>query len=346
MVPLRRNRDFVLLQAGQLFSSLGTQLTHVAYPLLTLAVTGSPAKAGIVGFARLLPHAVFGLLAGVASDRWNRKRVLIAADGVRALAIASLAALIGLERVAFWHIVLVVLVESAGSAFFHSAVTGALRAVVPARQLPAAMGAQGARTATVQLLGPPLGGILFGFGRALPFVADAVSYTFSFISLVAMRTPFQEPRELDRGRLRTQIAEGFRFLWSHPFLRTCAFLWGIGNFTIPGLFLILVVAGTREGLSPGRIGALFAVFGAFILLGSLLSPLYRRAFSMRTIVLIELWSWLACLAAVARPSAYVLAAAMLPLALALPVTDSVVDGYRVAVTARNGLMVQLSDATA
>lgn len=196
-VPLRRNRDFVLLLAGQLFSSVGTQLTVIAYPLLTLAVTGSAAKAGIVGFARLLPHAVFGLLAGVAADRWNRKRLMIAADGVRALAIASLAALIVLDRVAFWQIVLVVVVEAVGSSFFHAAQTGALRAVVPARQLPAAVGAQQARAATVNLVGPPLGGVLYGVGRAVPFLADAVSYTFSFLSLLAMRTPFQERRDRD-----------------------------------------------------------------------------------------------------------------------------------------------------
>ncbi len=205
-LPLRRNRDFVLLLAGQLFSSVGTQLTVIAYPLLTLAVTQSPAKAGIVGFARLLPHAVLGLLAGVAADRWNRKRMMIAADGVRATAIGTLAALILLDRVAFWQIVLVTVVEAAGSAFFRAAETGALRAVVPARQLPAAVGAHEARAATVRLVGPPLGGVLFGLGRAVPFLADAVSYTFSFLSLLAMRTPFQEQRELDPSRLRTQIA--------------------------------------------------------------------------------------------------------------------------------------------
>src|SRR5258708_3014808 len=90
--PLLRNRDFVLLQAGQLFSTAGTESTTIAYPLLVLALTHSPAKAGVVAFARLAPYAVFSLLAGVAADRWDRKRLMIAADAVRALAIAGLAA--------------------------------------------------------------------------------------------------------------------------------------------------------------------------------------------------------------------------------------------------------------
>ena len=62
-IPLRRNRDFVLLEAGRLLSSTGTQLTTIAYPLLVLALTHSPAKAGIVSFARLVPHALFALPA-------------------------------------------------------------------------------------------------------------------------------------------------------------------------------------------------------------------------------------------------------------------------------------------
>ena len=119
------------------------------------------------------------------------------------------------------------------------------------------------------LAGPPLGGALFTLGRAVPFVFDAVSYVFSFLSLALMRTPFQQEREIDTARLRAQIVEGFRFLWDRPFLRTCAFLYGLGNFTIPGILLVVIVAGQQQGLSSGGIGLLVAAFGACILLGSL-----------------------------------------------------------------------------
>jgi len=147
-----------------------------------------------------------------------------------------------------------------------------------------------------------------------------------------MRTPFQEQREVDTSPLRSQIAEGVRFLWSRPFLRTCALIYGLGNFAMPGLLLVVVVAGTRQGLSGGEIGLLIAVFGACTLAGSLFSPLSRRWFSMRTIILMELWTWLGTAAFVAWPDVYVLTATLLPFAFAAPVTDSVVDGYRVAVT--------------
>jgi hypothetical protein len=147
-----------------------------------------------------------------------------------------------------------------------------------------------------------------------------------------MRTPFQEPREIDRSPLRAQIAEGFRFLWAQPFLRTAAFLYGLGNFALPAVLFVIVVIGKRHGLSGGEIGVLLAAFGACTLLGSLVSPLFRRALSMRAILLLELWAWLGTIAFLVWPSVYVLTASILPLATTLPVTDSVVVGYRLAIT--------------
>ena len=331
-VPLRRNRDFMLLQTGQLLSNTGTQATSIAYPLLVLALTHSPAKAGLVSFARALPAAFLGLPAGVAADRWNRKQLMIAADVVRALAIAFLAATILLHHVVFWEIPIVAFVEGAGSALFGAAQAGAMRAVVPLRQLPAAAGAKTGRDAAVLLAGPPLGGALFSLARAVPFVVDALSYACSTIALLAMRTPFQQHRERSVASLRTELAEGFRFLWGQPFLRTCALLFALGNFIGPSILFVLVVVGRRQGLSGGTIGVLVAAFGACLLLGSFLSPLVRRLLPVRGILLLELWTWLGCVLFLVDPSVYVLAASILPSALAIPSTDSVVHGYRIAMT--------------
>ncbi len=286
-VPLRRNRDFVLLQIGQLLSNAGTSSTSIAFPLLVLAITHSPAKAGIVGFARSLPSALFALPAGLAADRWSRRRLMILADGVRVLAIGSLAATILLDRVVFWEVVAVALVEGSGAALFFGAQPGALRAVVPARQLPAAAAAETGRQAVVRLAGPPLGGALFGLARVLPFLVDALSYAFSTLSLLAMRTPFQEEREPHRAPLGSRLAEGFRFVWNQPFLRTCALLFGLTNFIGPGMLFAVVVIGRQQGLC-----AIFLVW----------------------------------------PNVYVLTAGILPTALAIPSTDSVVHGYRIAMT--------------
>jgi Transmembrane secretion effector len=331
-VPLRRNRDFLLLQAGQLLSEVGTQSAAIAYPLLVLAVTGSAAKAGVVAFARALSLTLFALPAGVVADRWNRRRLMIAADGVRVLAVGGLATAILVGRLDFWAIPLVAFVEGVGAALFSAAQPGAVRAVVPAGQLPGAAGAQTGRLAAVGLAGPPLGGALFGLARALPFLVDAVSYAFSTVSLLAMRAPFQEAREPDRSPLRSRLGEGFRFLWGHRFLRTCAFLFGLSNFIGVGVLFAIVVLGQRQGLPGGRVGVLVAAFGGCVLLGSFLAPLVRRVLSVRAVLLLELWTWLGCCLFLIWPDVYVLTASTLPTALAIPSTNSVVHGYRIAMT--------------
>ena len=330
--PLWRNRDFLLLEAGQLLSSVGTSLTTIAYPLLTLSVTHSAAKAGIVAFVRLVPFGVFSLIAGVAADRGSRKRLMILADIVRVVAMGAFAALLAGGHAQFRAILIVAFVEGTAATFFLSADPGALRSVVPPAQLPAATGAREARRSVVRLAGPPLGGALFGLSRTVPFAANAVSYLFSTLSLLAMRTPFEEPRERDSAPLRAQLVEGFRYMWEHAFLRTTAFVYGVGNLLTSAMFLLIVVVGKREGLSPGEIGALSATVGAGTLIGSLASPLLRKLLSIRVILLLELWTWLATWAFVIWPRAYVLAGWALLFGLAAPVTDSVVVGYRLAIT--------------
>ena len=332
MTPLWRNRDFVLLESGQLLSSIGTSLTTIAYPLLTLAVTNSAAKAGLVTFARLAPFALFSIPAGVAADRWRRKRQMIAADAVRVVAMGVFAAVLLAGDVSFWAIVVVAFVEGTAATVFIAADPGALRAVVPPTQLPAATGAREARRSIVRISGPPLGGALYGLSRAVPFAVNAASYLFSTISLLLMRTPFEEQRERDATSLRVQLVEGFRYMWDHAFLRTTAFVYGAGNLLTSAMFLLIVVIGEDEGLSPGAIGALTAVVGAGTLVGSLASPLFRRTLSVRMILLLELWTWLATWAYVIWPRAYVLALWGLLFGVAAPVTDSVVVGYRLAIT--------------
>jgi hypothetical protein len=328
---LGRNRDFVLLEAGRMLSTAGSSFSSVAYPLLVLSLTHSPAKAGLVSFVRLLPIPVLGLIAGVAADRWDRRRIMLAADALRALAIGALALVVVTDPL-LWAIAVLAFVEGAGDAFFSASQMGAVRAVVPEAQLPAAVGIQQARSATVGIAGPPAGGALFGIARALPFVADAASYVFSFVSLLAMRTRFQETRERPAAGLRAQLAEGFHFLWRQPFVRTTSFLYAIGNFTIPGILFVLVVAARQRGLSGSAVGALLAAFSGCVLAGSLASGLVRRRFGARTIILAEQYTGLATIAFLVWPSVFVLAVAILPQAFVLPITDTVVVSRRIAIT--------------
>jgi len=331
-LPLRRNRDFVLLQISQLVSSGGSQITAIAYPLLVLSLTGSSAKAGLVAFARLLPTALFSLPAGLAADHWNRRRLMIAAHALRAVAVGTLGVLVAMNDIAFWVIPTVAFVEGAGAAVYATASAGAMRAVVPKQQLPDAVAVVTGREAAISLAAPPVGGALFGLARALPFLVHAASYAVSTVLLVVMRTPFQEEREVDAAPLRTRLAEGFRFLWAHPFLRTCAFLFGLANFIGPGVLLAIVVIAEDQGLTGGQVGLLVSVFGGAILLGSVLSPYVRRRLPVRGVLLLELWTWVGCGLFLIWPNVYVLTASIVPTGLAIPSTDSVVHSYQLAMT--------------
>ncbi len=328
---LSRNRDFLLFQTGQLLSAAGSSLSTIAYPLLVLTLTHSPVKAGLVSFARLLPATLLALPAGVASDRLDRRRIMLVSDGVRALALAVLALVIW-RHATFWPIPLLAFVEGAGETFFGACLGGVLRSVVPPAQLPTAVSVQQGRTAVVGIAGPPAGGALLAVARALPFAVDAASYLFSFVAVLAMRTPFQQPREHRPLRIRADLAEGFRFLWRQRFLRTTSFFYAIGNFTIPALLFVVLVIGRRHGLTGGQIGLLLALFSACILVGSMLAGAVRQRLSLRAVVLLEAYTGLIAAAFLVHPSVYVLIAAVLPQAFVLPITDSYVIAHRIAAT--------------
>jgi MFS family permease len=328
-VPLRRNRDFVLLQTGQVVSSVGTQCTAIAYPLLALALTHSAAKAGVIAFLDLAPYALFMLLAGVAADRWNRKRIMFVASGVRLVSISSLVVGLMLHHATFAQLATVAFVQATFAAFYSTANSGSVRSVVAPHQLEEAAAIEQSRIASARLAGPPLGGALFGVVRWLPFLADAISYGVSLITLAGIRTQFQEARERETAPLRSQITEGVRFLWQQPFLRTTALIFTLGNIVSPAsLLLAVVIVGKRQGLTGGEIGALNAGMGAALLAGSLVAGRVTRTLSMRTILVGELWASCSCAIFLVHPTVYLLLAGILPQAFVIPSTDTALTAYR------------------
>jgi MFS family permease len=324
LTPLWRNRDFLLLQAGQLLSTFGGGLSQIAYPLLALAITHSAAKAGYVGAVEFLPLVLLALPAGVAADRFDRRALMIAADVAGAASLGTLGSLVLTHRVTFWAILLVAFVDSAAAVFFRAGNSGAFRSVVPPAQLADASSVSMARASVVRLSAPPVGGALFGVARSLPFLVDAVSYAFSTVSLLLMRTRFQEKRDPDA---RTNLREGLAFFLRLPFLRTTVGMIAVSNFAATGVPLTLIVLAKRHGLSSAGIGALIALTGATTLLGSTLSPLLRRLLPMRTILLSEYWTALVYAAFIVHPSVYVLAAALSVHVFTFPNTDSAVAAY-------------------
>jgi predicted MFS family arabinose efflux permease len=289
--PLRRNRDFLLLWTGQVASTVGTRASSVAFPLLVLLLTGSPAKAGLVAFAQTLPFPLLFLVAGVVVDRVDRKLLLLVADGARAIAFASLVAALAVDRVVLAHILAVAFVEGAFFVFFRLAESAALPQVVPKEQLPTAVAQNQARDQGAELAGAPLGGLLFGFDRLLPFLFDAVSYAIGFVTLLFIRSPLQEDRPPREMRVREEVAEGFRWAWHQPFIRAIVVLVGGSNFAFNALFLVLIVRAKDLGASAALVGAMFAFLGVGAILGALVAPAVARRVPAKFVIIGSLWLW-------------------------------------------------------
>jgi MFS family permease len=324
LLPLRRNRDFLLLQAGQLLSTFGSGVSGIAYPLLALALTGSAAKAGYVGAVELAPLVMLSAAAGVAADRFDRRVLMIASDAAGATALAVLAGAVLSHHATFWLILLVAFVDTTAAVVYRAGSSGAFRSVVPRAQLADAASVAMARMSTVRLTAPPVGGALFGLSRGLPFLADAVSYAFSTASLLLMRTRFQEERD---PTARTHFREGLVYFWQQPFLRTTISMIAASNLSAAGAPIAVIILAHRHGLPSVAIGGFVALQGVTLLVGSTVSPLLRRLFPMRAILLSEFWMGLVYASFLVFPNVYVLAVAVSLHAFWFPNTDSAMTAY-------------------
>ena len=289
--PLRGNRDFVLLWTAGVTSGLGSQLTLVAYPLLVLALNGTPTQAGLLGTAGLVTRTVLRLPAGALVDRWDRRRVMLCCDGVRAAALLAVVAAVAVGSAGVGLLLVAVVVESASGVLFLPAERAALRSVVPVEQLSSALAVNQAREFAAELAGPPLGGVLLGLGRALPFLGDTLSYAYSFVAVLLVRTPLRVGRDPGRptGLVR-EVVDGVAFTWRSPLLRAITLCAAGANTVYTGLTFAVIVVAHRSGASPAGIGLMLGAAGVGGLLGALVAPRLIAALPPGALVLGVLWS--------------------------------------------------------
>ncbi|WP_078910061.1 MFS transporter [Streptomyces sp. NRRL S-87] len=291
LVPLRRNWRFQLLWVGATSTTLGVEAADVAYPLLVLALTGSPALAGLFGFTQLIVILLFGLPIGVLADRWDHRRVLVGAEAARAVATASVAVALAMDRLTAVHLLLVAVVLGVGTAFGGPVRMLLIRAVVPDEQLTQALTQDEVREGAAGLLGPAVGGALYGVSRVVPFVACAVTFSVSLVCTLFVRVP---PRAKDpaadagagagdgagggdgeeRGAAAAEESggafAGVLELVRQPALRGSLLLVGTFYLVLTAVTLTVVVKLQAQDTPPGLVG--FALTGSAVgmLLGSLL----------------------------------------------------------------------------
>jgi MFS family permease len=290
---LGANRDFTLLWIGQAVSALGSATTLVAYPLVVLQLTGAPSLVGLVMAAGVVVQLVVSLPAGVAVDRFDKRRLMLACDAGRLVAAVVLgAALLG-DWLTIWLLLLVVVVDSGLGAVFGIAEPAAVRHVVRAEQLSLALARNEARGAASGLAGPALGGALLALARPLPFLANAVSFLVSFGSIALIRSPMPSALETRAHVGISAILDGLRWIWRERFLRVTLLLISGNNLVSNAVFVLAVVVSGQRGDSAAATGLLASLAGVGSLAGALVAPRLVGRLSIRAILIVNRCVWLA-----------------------------------------------------
>lgn len=286
---LWHNRDFILLWSGQSISSLGTSITQTAYPLLVWDMSHSAALVGLIGGLGTLPYLLLSLMVGALVDRWDRKRVMILCDSIRALNLGSVLIVLFIGHLTVIQLCANTLLEGTCYVFFNLAEVSCLPRVVSNEQLPQATAQNEATVGTTLLLGPLLGGFFYSFFQFVPFLADALSYGVSVISLSLMRVPFQEERDMHKRKLLAEIQEGLVWLWQHPLIRFMAFLTGGFNLISAGTLPILLILVKQQHGSSLLFGTILSIGGIGGVIGALLSASVQKRFRFGTVIIATVW---------------------------------------------------------
>ena len=282
----------MLLWSGQVVSTVGSAASLIVYPLLILDLTSSPTAAGFVSALRAIPYVIFSLPVGALIDRWDRKRVMILCDLGRAVVVLTVPVALRLNVLTIWQLYLAAFIEGSLFVFFNIAEVAALPRVVPAAQLPQAAAQNEAAFGAAEIVGPSVGTLLYQtLGRGVPFIADAISYLASCVSLLFIRTNFQLAKVSPARNLGTDIAEGMRWLWQQPLIRYMALLTGGVNLVNAAMPLIVIVLAKQLGASDIEIGLIFSIGGIGGVVGSLVGGQVQTRFSFGQVIVFSMWTF-------------------------------------------------------
>jgi Transmembrane secretion effector len=239
LAPLKY-RDFRVLWAGMTISLVGDGIFLIAIAWESYVLWNAPAALSIVGIAMTVPTIVFLLLGGILSDRYDRRKVMACADGLRAAAVAVLALLVLTDGLHFWQLVVLVALYGAGTAFFAPAFEAIIPDLLPVEELPAANALdQFVRPIALRLLGPVLGGGLLAVSTGLAFAIDALSFAATFVAVLAIRP--QPEQSVAHPSTTAALKEGLNFV------RSRVWLWGT---LVSAAVAYLAFLGPTEVLLP------------------------------------------------------------------------------------------------
>ena len=258
------HRDFRLLWTGMTISLFGDGIFLIAMAWQAYELWNAPAALSILGIGMTIPTIAFLLPAGVLSDRFERRKLVLWSDVGRAVVVGGLAALALTGTLTFWHLVVLVALCGIGTAFFTPAFEALVPDIVPARDLAAANALdQFVRPIALRLVGPALGGVLVAAaGTGVTFAIDAGTFLVSSLAVAFMRPPTHVRSEHIDSSLGA-VREGLRFVRSHVWLwgtllsAAIAYLAFMG----PAEVLLPYVVKNSVGGSARDLGLVFAAGG-------------------------------------------------------------------------------------
>ena len=288
-VPLWRNLQFQTLWIGSAASSLGVSVADVAFPLVILALTGSPARAGLFAAVLTIGVVAGSLPGGQLADRHDRRTVVVVAEGGRAIVTAVVAAGLILGWLSLPLLLAAAAVLGVGHAVSSAARLPLVRSVVPPGQLTRALIQDEVRQNGALLAGPPVAGVLYGIralSQSIPFLSIAAAFAFSMLAAVAMKAmPGSAAGALARTRAAgapaakgtdSGMLAGVRTLWRNPVLRAVTLLIMTANLIGSGVDLVVIVILRGQHHAPGTIGLALGAGAAGGLAGAPLVKVLHR----------------------------------------------------------------------
>jgi amino acid adenylation domain-containing protein len=261
-------RSFYLLAAGQLVASVGAALTSFALGFWAFEESGLSSHYALVVMLALVPAALLSPLGGAVADRFDRRKVMLAAHLVSAQSMLALVGLLLTDGLALWNVSLIVGLTSVATAFHQPAYLAAIAQLVPKPWLPQANALAQMGISVSQLAAPLAGGALIALLGLAPVVAiNVVTFSVGMATLLAVRLPNRMFRRLEES-FRASITGGWRFI-----VRRRPLMVMIGYFMVVNVFtaimwvsvapMVLPIAG------PAAFGVVTAVGWAGAVLGGL-----------------------------------------------------------------------------
>lgn len=271
-------RSFGRLLSASALSNLADGVFQVALPLLAVTLTRSPGLVAGVALAQRLPWLFMALPAGALADRLDRRLTMIRVDVLRVVVMGALALTVALDVASMPVLYVAALVLGVGETMFDTAAQSILPSVVDRAQLSDANGQlQAVELTTNAFIGPSLGGLIAAASLTAAFAVSSGAYLVAALCLVALAGSFRPEPSGAPKNMRAEIAEGLRFLWGNPVLRTLGLMLGVTNLAFMAHQSVLVLYATGAmGLSEAGYGLMFTASAIGGVAGSFAGPRIER----------------------------------------------------------------------